>query len=120
VNVATQRLRVRTTLEDDAVSDEEERDAAKGEEAPLVRGLNQRADEPCHDHDLVHEDHVQNRGRGHAAGQEQIREQEGRCNEPVDVLDNSLALIAKAGLGERILVGGRDGRMGRKGKLTRT
>lgn len=87
VDVSTERLGVGTTLEDHRVGDEQERDAAEGEETPLVTRFDERADETSDDHDLVHQDHVHDGWARHAAGEEQVSEQQRCCDEPIDVAD---------------------------------
>lgn len=82
---ATEGIRVATSVNDEFVDDEEQRGGAKGPVAPFVRGARKGADQPRDDHDLVGEDRDQERGPWHAGGEEQVREQQRRGDEPVNV-----------------------------------
>ena len=67
------------------VEDVEEGDAAEGEVAPLVAGADEGASEAGDDHDFVDEDDEEDRGPGHAGGEEQVGEKERGGDDPVDV-----------------------------------
>lgn len=72
-------------VDEQLVGDEEESEHAKHPVAPLVGGAGERAHEARDDHDLVGQNGDQDRGPGDAGGQEEIREEQRRCDEPVDV-----------------------------------
>jgi hypothetical protein len=52
---------------------------------PFVRRCDQSSNETGDDHDLVHENGVENRGPRKTSGEEDIHEKKGRGDEPVDV-----------------------------------
>ena len=53
----------RSTLEDDGVCNEEERSTTECEVTPLVTAADQSTDQPCHNHDLIDEDGIEDGGR---------------------------------------------------------
>ena len=69
------------------IRNEKEGNTTKGVETPLIRSLDESTNESSGNHDLVHEDGVENGRRWQAAGQEEIQQQEGRGQEPVNVSD---------------------------------
>ena len=69
------------------VEDVEEGCAAEGEVAPLVARLHEGTDEAGDDHDPVGEADEEDGGPGHAGCEEEVQEEEGRRDEPVDVSD---------------------------------
>lgn len=84
-DVATQGVGVFAGLPAEHVEDVEEGDAAEGEVAPLVAGADEGASEAGDDHDFVDEDDEEDRGPGHAGGEEQVGEKERGGDDPVDV-----------------------------------
>ena len=75
------------TLEDDGPDNVEECNGAEREVTPFVRGGNQSADQTADDHGLICQNGDQDRRPRHTSGQEQIREQKWRSDEPVDIAD---------------------------------
>ena len=67
------------------VNDVEQSGAAKSEVAPLVAGADEGAGETGDNHDFVDEDDEEDRGPGHAGGEEQVGEKERGGDDPVDV-----------------------------------
>lgn len=69
------------------VQDVEKGCVAESKVAPLVAGLDEGADETSDDHDPVGEDDEEDGGPGHAGCEEEVKKEQGRRDEPVDVAD---------------------------------
>jgi hypothetical protein len=84
-DVAAQGVGVAARFPAEHVEDVEEGDAAEGEVAPLVAGADESAGETGDDHDFVDEDDEEDRGPGHAGGEEQVGEKQRGGDDPVNV-----------------------------------
>lgn len=67
------------------VDDVEQSSATEGEVSPLVAGANESTSKTSDNHDLIDEDGEENRRPGHASSEQQVGEQKGSGNDPVDV-----------------------------------
>lgn len=84
-NIGAESIGMSSGLEDDSPCDEQERSASEDEVSPLVVGLDKSANKTSHNHDLIHENGVRDRGPRKTRGKQQIKQQQRRSNEPVDV-----------------------------------
>jgi len=85
VDICAESFCICSTLEDDGVGDKEESRTTENEEAPLVAGLNQSTDETSDNHDLIHDDDVEDGGPRHSAREEKVQEQQRSGEKPVDI-----------------------------------
>lgn len=93
------------SFEDEHVEDVEEGDTAENEVWPLVAGGDESTNETSDDHDLVNEDGVENGGPWHAGGQEQVHEEKGSSDDPVNVSDVEDLTV---GTGNLLIIGTRE------------
>lgn len=86
-NIGTESAGVATGLPDEHVKDVEQSGAAECEVAKLVRASDKSTNETGNNHDLVDENDKKNGRPRHTSGQEEIHEQEGSGDEPINVTD---------------------------------
>ena len=110
MDVRSESFSICSTFEDDGVCHVEEGSATKDEEPPLVAGSNQSTDKASDDHDLVHGDGVQEGRPRQAAREEQIHEEQGRGEKPVDIPNIEDLANKTANLWTRASKFDRDGR----------
>ena len=87
VDIVAECVRVLAADACQHIDDVKEGGITEGEISPLVGSAGQSANKTGYDHDLVDEDSDENRGPREAGGQEEVKEQQRRSDNPVDVAD---------------------------------
>jgi hypothetical protein len=84
VDIGTEITSMATGIEDDGPGDEEEGKTAEDKVTPFIGAFDQGANQTSDNHDLIEQDSIQNSWPRKPSGQQEVEEQQWRCEEPCE------------------------------------